>query len=113
MADFVKQRSERLDFAVDFSSRLNRGEVLDTIQTFRIVKRFEDTDLSSEFDPTNETISGDEVLFELHEASSGDQTPGLYQIRIDVLTSDSDIKTAKGPVDNLPTLEVTQQANFP
>lgn len=113
MVEYTKDRTERLDYAHDFAPKLGNGEVLSSIQDLEIRRLTSKTDVSSEFgDPAaTALISGDEVYFELDEASqSSYQNQSFYRVYIRVLTSDNDLKTASRNAEgDYPLLRVHQQ----
>lgn len=112
-ADYTKDRTERLDYAHDFSKRLNSGETISSIEALEVRIYNASTDVSGEFGTPASTaiVSGTEVLFELDEASSAsDQQHRWYNVYICVLTSDNDRKTAaRNSEGDYPTLRVHQQ----
>jgi hypothetical protein len=112
MADFDKHRRESLDVAVGFSSLLDDGDGLASIDDVVITKHgAPDTDVSSQFGSPSGTINGTDVELSLGAASGSGQQEGLYKLLVEVTTSGGDTLVAQDSRGRLPTVKVSDEGD--
>lgn len=111
ITDFTKHRQEKYDVAVDFTDALDSGDGVSSVSSITITRFNQHTDLSSEFGSPAGSVNGDSVEMTLSQASTGEQDSRIYQMAVEVDTSNGDTLVAKNDEGNLPTLKVTEAAD--
>ncbi len=88
---FEKHRDETRTYELDFADDLATSETISSITTaaVRNVSAGVWTDVTSEFGALGEAISGTAVQFTLNATAAGDQLEDVYQVYIEIVTSDS------------------------
>lgn len=84
--EIEKHRSEVRNYAVDFADELASGESLSGTPEVAVFSWADETDVTSQFSPTNKVISGTEAQFRLAKASGSDQDEKKYKVRVTVTT---------------------------
>lgn len=96
-ATIEKHREEARNYSVDFASEMGDNESLTGSPTITVFSG--STDVTSQFGPTNVTVSGTKVEWTLAKASGDDQDGGVYDVKVEVSTDNNQALVSVHPLN--------------